>query len=76
MEDTNKKMHSRKFIVWLVATVFFLGSLVYGFITKLDDLALAFIPWWGGISLTYLGANAAGKFAPVRPEAEAPATEE
>lgn len=76
-EKAKSKMTSRKFIAWLVASVVLLGTMTYAFITEDKELALAFIPWWGGITMLYLGANAAGKFAPVQPaEAEEPATEE
>lgn len=77
MDETKKaKLSSRKFIAWIVATVVLLATLIYAFITKDKELALTFMPWWGGITMLYLGANAAGKFAPVHPTAEESATEE
>lgn len=63
-----KKLSSRKFIVWLTATVFELIALVAGFFTKDFTLAQEFIPWWGGISMLYIGGNVAQKF--VKPETE------
>lgn len=57
-------MTSRKFIVWISATVFEVGFLILGFITNSTDLALQFIPWWGGISMIYIGGNVAQKFVP------------
>lgn len=75
-EKTKSRLRSRKFIAWIVASAVLLATVIYAFITKDKELALAFIPWWGAITMLYLGANAAGKFAPSHPEAEEPAIEE
>lgn len=69
MDDKIKtKMASRKFIAEVIASVVLIATIIYAFITKDKELALAFIPWWGGITMFYLGANAADKFKPVHPE--------
>ena len=62
-DKATKKMHSRKFMVWITATVFELGALAYAFISQDATMALQVVPWWGGISMVYIGANAAQKFA-------------
>lgn len=67
--ETNK-IGSRKFIVWLTASAFFAGAIAYGFITKDDKMALDLIPWWGGISVAYIGGNVAQKFVPTTDEKE------
>lgn len=59
----DKKMKSRKFIVWIVATIFELAFCALGFATKDTSLAQDFIVWWGSISLVYIGGNVAQKFA-------------
>lgn len=61
------KLNSRKFIVWLTATIFLIGALALSFITKDQALALEFAPWWGGISMVYIGGNVAQKFV-TKPE--------
>lgn len=68
-EKTTSKMHSRKFLVWIVASVLQVASTAYAFITEDSTLAVQMLPWWGGISMIYIGANAAQKFAtPKAPE--------
>lgn len=47
-----KKLQSRKFIAWLVAT----GVLLYLMITGSVHFP-AFIPWWGGITMFWLGVE-------------------
>lgn len=59
----DKKMKSRKFIVWVVATIFELAFILIGLILGKTDLAQDFIVWWGSISLVYIGGNVAQKFA-------------
>lgn len=63
-EKINKaKMKSRKFIVWVVATIFELAFIVIGLTLGKTELAQDFIVWWGSISLVYIGGNVAQKFA-------------
>lgn len=59
----DKKMKSRKFIVWIVATLFELAFIVIGLTLGKTELAQDFIVWWGSISLVYIGGNVAQKFA-------------
>lgn len=62
-EKTEKnKLHSRKFIVWLVSTVFMLGAIVASIIIKNADVATDFYSWWGVISVGYIGGNVAQDF--------------
>lgn len=69
MSEKKKKLESRKFIVWVTATVFMAGALGFSYVAKSAELAMAALPWWGGISMVYIGANAAQKFATTTPEA-------
>lgn len=62
-EEKSKKFASRKFIVWIVATVLELAFCAVAFVTSDISLAQEFIPWWGSISLVYIGGNVAQKFA-------------
>ncbi len=62
-EEKSKKFASRKFIVWIVATVLELAFCAVAFVTNDISLAQEFIPWWGSISLVYIGGNVAQKFA-------------
>lgn len=64
------KLTSRKFIVWITATVFLAGALVLAFVTRDSALVLSFTPWWGGISMAYIGANVAQKFTPTLEKTE------
>lgn len=59
----DKKMKSRKFIVWIVATIFELFFIGIGLVLGKTELAQDFIVWWGSISLVYIGGNVAQKFA-------------
>lgn len=59
----DKKMKSRKFIVWIVATIFELAFIMIGLSLGKTELAQDFIVWWGSISLVYIGGNVAQKFA-------------
>ena len=61
-EDKTNKFLSRKFLVWLTATAF----VVLAFIFKQADVVNNLIPWWGGISLVFIGANVAQDFAEVK----------
>ena len=54
-----EKFLSRKFIVWIIATIF----VVLAFVFKQQDVINNFIPWWGSISLVFIGANVAQDFA-------------
>ena len=60
--ETKKKIFSRKFIVWIVATVFQLGAFVVSFINGNADIATEFFLWWGSISVCYIGGNVAQKY--------------
>ena len=61
-KETNKYI-SRKFIVWLIATLFEVSAIVLAFITKDFTLATQFTNYWGGISLAYIGGNVLQDFA-------------
>jgi hypothetical protein len=56
------KFKSRKFIVWIVATVLYCIMLTLGFVTKDTKLAIEFTQYWGFISMLYLGGNVTQKF--------------
>lgn len=60
--ETKKKIFSRKFIVWIVATVFQLGAFIVSFINGNADIATEFFLWWGSISVCYIGGNVAQKY--------------
>ena len=60
--ETKKKIFSRKFIVWIVATVFQLGSFIVSVINGNADIATEFFLWWGSISVCYIGGNVAQKY--------------
>lgn len=60
---TEKKLTSRKFIVWLVATIIMLACCVIAFITKDISVMSSFTTIWGGISMIYIGGNVVQKFA-------------
>lgn len=59
----NNKLKSRKFIVWLVATIIMFICCVMAFITKDISVINSFGGIWGGISMFYIGGNVAQKFA-------------
>lgn len=48
----SKKWTSRKFIAWVVSTVIFILLMVFG-----HDSLNNFIPWWGSITLVWLGVE-------------------
>ena len=55
-ENTNtNKFTSRKFIVWIVATLIMVACCVMGFITKETNIVTSFTGIWGGISMFYIG---------------------
>jgi glucan phosphoethanolaminetransferase (alkaline phosphatase superfamily) len=58
----NRKYTSRKFIVWIVATIFEIGTLILAFMTKDFTLATQFTNYWGAISMCYIGVNVAQDF--------------
>lgn len=60
--ETKKKILSRKFIVWIVATVFQLGAFIVAVINKNAEIATQFFVWWGSISVCYIGGNVAQKY--------------
>lgn len=65
-EKNNSKFKSRKFVVWITATVLTVGSLIAASITNNDMLAEVskiFAEGWIWISAFYLGANGISKFA-------------
>lgn len=57
-----KKYTSRKFIVWIVATIIFIGIIILSFFTKNETIADQFVHYWGSISLAYIGGNVAQDF--------------
>ena len=60
--ETKKKIFSRKFIVWIVATIFQLGAFIVSVINGNADIATDFFLWWGSISVCYIGGNVAQKY--------------
>lgn len=60
--ETKKKIFSRKFIVWIVATVFQLGAFIVSVCNGNADIATEFFLWWGSISVCYIGGNVAQKY--------------
>lgn len=69
MKDENKeevhkkKFLSRKFVVWLMATAIMIFSLIITLKSDDSNIAMSFIPWWGSISVVYIGGNVAQDFA-------------
>lgn len=61
-KETKKKIFSRKFIVWIVATVFQLGAFIVSVVNGNADIATEFFLWWGSISVCYIGGNVAQKY--------------
>lgn len=61
----NEKLKSRKFIVWITATVFLLLSF-FSYIIREDaaltEIMKVFAESWGWISTIYIGGNVAQKF--------------
>jgi len=66
--EKSGKFRSRKFAVWAAATLFEAVFCAFGFAVQDTGLAQDFIPWWGGISMIYIGGNVAQKFAAGSPE--------
>lgn len=60
--EQKKKLQSRKFIVWIVASAYEAACLVYAFVAHDATLAQQFTPYWGGISMLYIGGNVAQKY--------------
>lgn len=63
--EKSGKFQSRKFIVWIAATIFEMGAIALAFI-KDTSLASQFTPWWGAISTVYIGGNVVQKFAEIK----------
>ena len=60
------KFTSRKFIVWLTATVLLLACIVVYCVVKdngIMEVSKILAEGWVWVSALYLGANAVGKFA-------------
>lgn len=60
------KIKSRKFIVWLVATIFVVFSFIAYIIVRDNEVmnvTKIFAESWGWISAIYIGGNVAQKFA-------------
>ena len=68
--ETKKKIFSRKFIVWIVATVFQLGAFIVSVINGNADIATEFFLWWGSISVCYIGGNVAQKYVYLKEHSE------
>lgn len=62
-EKTEKKYMSRKFIVWIAATLFVVAAFVLSFVLKNERILEIFAPYWGGVSMLYIGGNVAQDFA-------------
>lgn len=60
--ETKKKIFSRKFFVWIVATVFQIGAFIVSVVNGNADIATEFFLWWGSISVCYIGGNVAQKY--------------
>lgn len=60
---TESKFKSRKFIVWIVATLIMVACCVISFITKDTSIVNSFTSIWGGISMIYIGGNVVQDFA-------------
>lgn len=59
------KLKSRKFIVWVVATVFLAVSFISYGVTKdsaMSDVVKIFSESWGWLSAVYIGGNVAQKY--------------
>lgn len=65
-EEKTNKFLSRKFIVWLAATSFIILSFIFKETEVLNNL----IPWWGSISLVFIGANVAQDFAEAKKDCD------
>lgn len=61
----NEKFKSRKFIVWITATVFLILSFVAYFIVKdsaITEVTKTLAESWGWVSALYIGGNVAQKY--------------
>lgn len=61
----NEKFKSRKFIVWIMATVFLILSFVAYFIVKdsaITEVTKTLAESWGWVSALYIGGNVAQKY--------------
>lgn len=61
-EKTKNKLTSRKFIVWIVATIFYVLACVLGFVAKSAEVAAELFPYWCYVSMLYIGGNVAQDF--------------
>jgi hypothetical protein len=55
-----QKKYGRKFTAWLVATLALAVLVIMCIVVRLPEYAqvlIAFIPWWGGVTLLYLGVE-------------------
>jgi hypothetical protein len=67
----DNKFTSRKFIVWVTATVFLILVFVSYFISHdsaITEIMKIFAESWGWISTIYIGGNVAQKFTGVKKE--------
>lgn len=67
----DNKFTSRKFIVWVTATVFLILVFVSYFISRdsaITEIMKIFAESWGWISSIYIGGNVAQKFTGVKKE--------
>lgn len=58
----SNKFTSRKFIVWIVSTIFMIGCFAVSIVNHENDTLNTFIGVWGGISMLYIGGNVAQDF--------------
>lgn len=70
VEKNPKKYLSRKFVVWLMATAVMIFTLIIAFKNSDTSLPIAFMPWWGSISVVYIGGNVAQDFAVLKKKVE------
>lgn len=56
------KFTSRKFIVWIVSTVFMIGCFVVSILNHDNEVLNSFTSVWGGVSMLYIGGNVAQDF--------------
>ena len=59
--QTDSKLSSRKFVVWLVWLIITVGTVVYMFITKDSTLVEKTLDSFFYVSMMYLGMNAGQK---------------
>lgn len=53
------KLSSRKFWAWIVATIIFIMLIIF-----VKEAVPVYIPWWGGITIVYIGFQALIDFIP------------